>query len=370
MAKQWIKKALTSQTVRLSVQNSASTTGGMLTGLVFNTAGLVCKYARSDQTTVTTVSLVTKTLGTWVSGGFKELDPTNMPGVYELDLPNAAFTSGTTVHVALFGAANMVPVYMEIELVAVDNQDAQRFGLAVLPATGTLLVKPAVTLAAADVTGNLPANAVQIAGGTPTTFSMSDFGTQVQTSMTAQGYTTTRAGKIDFLTQIDTTPATLADASIKTATFASGATLPRTTLVDTTTNLTNGAGGTAPTVDEIATRLLLNPANKFNTSSAGGVFIAAGGINLAAYGSEVVDQGTVVGSPTPSTTAFQGSTGLKAEANYYLNSFLRFATGANAGSSARRITGYSSSRGFTFSEPWLHAPASGDAFYITGKVEV
>lgn len=47
------------------------------------------------------------------------------------------------------------PVDEVYEVVAYDPGDAQRLGLAALPAAGTLLVKPAVTLAAADVSGSL-----------------------------------------------------------------------------------------------------------------------------------------------------------------------------------------------------------------------
>jgi hypothetical protein len=34
--------------------------------------------------------------GAWVSGGFCEVDAVNQPGLYRLDVPNAAFVSGTT----------------------------------------------------------------------------------------------------------------------------------------------------------------------------------------------------------------------------------------------------------------------------------
>ena len=41
------------------------------------------------------VTLVTiSTLGTFVSGGFKEIDATNQSGAYEFHPPNAAFASG------------------------------------------------------------------------------------------------------------------------------------------------------------------------------------------------------------------------------------------------------------------------------------
>jgi hypothetical protein len=58
------------------------------------------------------------TLGTWASGGFVAIDGTNMPGWYQLGIPNAALASGAeTVEIHLKGASNMVPVPIKIQLV-------------------------------------------------------------------------------------------------------------------------------------------------------------------------------------------------------------------------------------------------------------
>ncbi len=104
----------TSKSIYIFVQDSTSTTGAGLTGLVFNTASLTCYYIRAGQSSATAVSLVTATLGTWTSGGFIVTDGTNMPGVYELGIPNACLTGGTCI-LYLKGAANMVPVKIEIQ---------------------------------------------------------------------------------------------------------------------------------------------------------------------------------------------------------------------------------------------------------------
>lgn len=81
-----------------------------------NGTGLYCSYIMEGQATKTQVALAAGTVGTWTSGGFKEIDPVYLPGVYELGLPNAALASGNSVLVMLFGAANMVPVLSEIQL--------------------------------------------------------------------------------------------------------------------------------------------------------------------------------------------------------------------------------------------------------------
>jgi hypothetical protein len=116
------------------IQDSSSTTGAGLTGLVFNSAGLTCYYAlpRAAAVSVTLATLAAVT-SAYSSGGFKEIDATNMPGWYRLDIPDAALASGRFVGLHLKGATNMAPLPLEIELSALDNQDGVRGGLTALP---------------------------------------------------------------------------------------------------------------------------------------------------------------------------------------------------------------------------------------------
>lgn len=129
------KAGKTSVIVHVFIQNSSVTTGAGLTGLVFNSAGLKGYYMRAGASASVAITLATiATLGTFATGGFKEVDATNLPGVYELHVPNAAFAAGAErVVVVLSGATNMVPCALEIELDAIDYQDATRLGLTALP---------------------------------------------------------------------------------------------------------------------------------------------------------------------------------------------------------------------------------------------
>lgn len=107
---------------------------GGLTGLVFNTGSLTCYYHRDTAAAAVQVNLVTMTVGTFTSSGFKEVDATNMPGRYQLCLPDAAFLTGAkSVSVTLKGAANMVQVDLLIRLTSFDPHDAVRGGLTALP---------------------------------------------------------------------------------------------------------------------------------------------------------------------------------------------------------------------------------------------
>lgn len=67
------------------------------TGLTYNTAGFYVTYCRPGSASVP-VTLVNQTVtGAWVSGGFKEIDATLMPGMYRFDVPNAALAAGSEI---------------------------------------------------------------------------------------------------------------------------------------------------------------------------------------------------------------------------------------------------------------------------------
>lgn len=114
-----VKKGKTSKTALIFVQDSSSTTGAGLTGLLFNSASLTWYYYREAAGTGgTQVTLATQTIGTWATGGFIELDATNMPGWYEIGIPDAVLATGADfVGMVLKGATNMAQVNIEIQLV-------------------------------------------------------------------------------------------------------------------------------------------------------------------------------------------------------------------------------------------------------------
>jgi hypothetical protein len=121
-------KGTTSQTVKIFIQDSSSTTGAGLTGLTSGTSGLTCYYIKEGDSSTTVVSLVSATLGTWTSKGFIVVDGTHMPGTYELGLPDAALTNllvgGGSVFFYLQGATNMAPCVFEVQLSISDLMDA------------------------------------------------------------------------------------------------------------------------------------------------------------------------------------------------------------------------------------------------------
>ena len=148
-----LAKASTDVTVNVFIQDSSSATGAGLTGLVFNTASLVCYYARHREAAVQ-LALATMTVtGAHDDGGFVEIDSTNMPGVYRLDLSDAICATGDPhVLVMLKGAADMAPLPLEIQLVDFDLNSAANVIGSVSGAVGS------VTGAVGSVTGNVGGN--------------------------------------------------------------------------------------------------------------------------------------------------------------------------------------------------------------------
>jgi len=136
--KEIVKKGATSHTLLLFIQDSSSATGAGKTGIVFNSAGLTCYYVRPAANPVA-VTLATQTVtGAYSSGGFVEIDATNMPGFYRFDIPDAAVAAGASKVGVLFkGATNMAPLPLEIQLVDFDPNDAAGLGLSRLDAAIT-----------------------------------------------------------------------------------------------------------------------------------------------------------------------------------------------------------------------------------------
>ena len=93
------------------------------TGLSYNTSGLSAYYIR-NRSTSTLISLVTQTAsGAWTSGGFAEISSANAPGLYRLDIPNAALASGSDeVTIVVRGASGTNGAVITINLRTIKAQ--------------------------------------------------------------------------------------------------------------------------------------------------------------------------------------------------------------------------------------------------------
>lgn len=141
LAERIIKGGATSKCYRVFVSDSSSTTGAGLTGLAHDSASLTCYYQREGESSATSITLASSTLGTYTSGAFKEISSSNMPGFYEFCPPNAAIAAGVSeVAILCKGATNMAPMALVILLsptVNLGSTDTASIAEAAFAATGT-----------------------------------------------------------------------------------------------------------------------------------------------------------------------------------------------------------------------------------------
>lgn len=128
------------------IQDTSSVTGGGLTGLTFDSSGLTGYYMRSGASAAVQLTMVTiGTLGTYAPDtaakcGFKEVDATNMPGVYEIQLANNCLATGADAVTVMFkGATNMAPVVLEIQMRNVPGDTRAILGTALTESVGGYL---------------------------------------------------------------------------------------------------------------------------------------------------------------------------------------------------------------------------------------
>ena len=267
-----IKAGATSQSVYVEILDSASTTGGRKTGIVYNAAGLTAYYARNGGSSAAiTLATLAAANSAYSSGGFKEVDATNMPGVYRLDIPDAAIAAGApSVIVTLKGASGMVQVSLEIQLTAVDFQDGSFMGL---PSTTFGIVDSGTAQAVTGTTIKLKAGApaYDISGATVIVASASTGAGQSRTitsyntstkTATVDTWGTTPTGTITYVV-LGTPPASSTSLPAVNVTQWNGAAVASPTVAGVpevrvqamATDVMNAAALAADAVTEIQTGL-------------------------------------------------------------------------------------------------------------------
>lgn len=142
-----------------------NTAGTGVTGITNASSGLTWYWYSNTNGTSSAVSVVGETLGTWTSGGFIQIDATNLPGFYEIGVPNALFASSVQWSVMeIFGVTGMIPVTVEFEVI---QQNLQGTLTATVPSLSTN-VNVQQWLGTA-VTSNAGIPIVDVAAGTITT---------------------------------------------------------------------------------------------------------------------------------------------------------------------------------------------------------
>ena len=145
MSKIALRRGGTSNIIRVFLQDTTSATGGGKTGLTFSSSGLIISTIADVEATATTYTAAGSTIETITTIGtyaaptatkcrFKEIDATNFPGVYEIQIADARFSvANSTQLLVSIQCTGVSPVFAEYQFVLVDLLDSVRLGLTALP---------------------------------------------------------------------------------------------------------------------------------------------------------------------------------------------------------------------------------------------
>ena len=141
----------TNENLNIFVRDATNASSAGLANIVASSVNF--GWCRNDQAALSsgTCSTSTGTLGTFTVSAFTQVNSTSSLGWYQFGVPNGIFASGRSALLHLYGAPNMAPVPIEIELTKFDNQ--------AYVSTGTVLLDPTYGPA-----GAISTNIVQVAG--------------------------------------------------------------------------------------------------------------------------------------------------------------------------------------------------------------
>lgn len=147
----------------------ATNPGDPLTGLAYNTSGLTCYYKKNATDAATTLTLATQTAtGAHSDGGFVELDSTNMPGVYRLDISDTMLTGSSPNNIiVLNGAADMATHVIHVVLTTpADVRDWDGANVATVNTSGVPIVDTGyvggTAQSAGDIYGQIGTNGASL----------------------------------------------------------------------------------------------------------------------------------------------------------------------------------------------------------------
>jgi hypothetical protein len=322
------KNGATSNIVRVKLLNSTSGQG--LTGLTFSSSGLIIgticdneaaatAYTAAGSTTETITTLATYAAPTATKCRFKEVDATNLPGLYELQLADARFavSSAKTLRINISGATNLLDKELLIQLTAHDLVDSAQVQADVAKLLGTAWLTPAVA-------GTPDVNAKQVGGS-----AVQQTGGYVKSIESAGPQTWWVAGQASGTIQLSN-PAARIRLVAKSGGTAAG------TEGNGTKTLAIAQGSSEATAYNTGTDTLtvtINISGGHNTI-ANLLTVINAGTHFAAYSHTTTDQSTVISTSTTGTGTLSGYISGVSDSNSGLQRIAPFATIEQAASSA------------------------------------
>lgn len=354
MAKLMRVRGTTSNIVRVFIQDNSVTTGVGKTGLTNSSTNLQISVIREKSSTVTiytgaNIETIT-TIGTFANPttsakcGFKAVDGTNMPGVYEIHFHDSAnhFGTGDTskfVNVLVMEitttALNIAPVPTEIQLTSFDNDTA-------IAQTGD-----AYTIVNNGTYGNSA-----LSGRIPTALT----GNGNMKSSLMEVITTTLTETVGG--QISAAFKQFFDVGTPTGTMKA------ITNVVTSTNLTN-----APTAGDFTAAMKTSIANtvwdEVLTGATHNVTNSAGK-RLRLLGAQAIGSGTLPSQVGMAVNAITLDAGASATLHLYVECLLVIDTGTAIGEAHHILSYNGTTKVAIIDDDWITQPAAGDTYQIYG----
>jgi len=152
-----VAQGQTSKIINIYIENTGGTG---LAGLTNATANLTAYYVLEEGTGSVQIILADGTLGTYGSGHFKEVDSTNMIGVYQFGIPDLVLATGSnSAKIVLRGATNMDDCIIDINKTKFDYNngrvDLKSTGLDQVTIETGMTAKQAMSMIAAAAAGKL-----------------------------------------------------------------------------------------------------------------------------------------------------------------------------------------------------------------------
>jgi len=141
-------KGATDQSFNFELVNS--TTGLPATGITYTQITAAYARTRSVKVDITPATLASPS-GAYTSGGFVEISNTTNPGIYRLDIPNAAFATGAYDVAVTIVPSGCRSVTRNFDLVDINNQVAYVPNAASSGIGGLLVASTAANIGSTDI---------------------------------------------------------------------------------------------------------------------------------------------------------------------------------------------------------------------------
>jgi len=157
---QILKKATTSYIIEVMLRDS--TTGQGKTSVAYG--DVAYGYWREGAATGANGTCVTMSKGTYADHGWVEVDATNLPGVYQFGVPDAAIATGVNAVTVVLKVSGAIDCRIRLVLVDIDVRDAVRAGLTALPNLdgGVATAEQAAAIQAKLITSNITVSSPSI----------------------------------------------------------------------------------------------------------------------------------------------------------------------------------------------------------------